>query len=364
MGGQYRTKPHKTTHTHLQRKMTRATKSLCVACNVRPQSARTHRSRPFRQAPCTSRQSAAASCTQPLLTKTASRPAPWLEDLERLPVPTHTKRWAALAKTSFAPAIPSHANLRVVYTAASLPAKVVYWAARGRALSDAHKLIGAERAYDDYRNMGVAVRTTVQRNKQRMHQLVFTLATPCAYVARQRGKSHAQQWCRHVHFVDASQPSTNELYTLAIFPCTLLDQHTRGEYTCEPMHTRVKRAHATSMYVSRAQLVAATRSALPVHQRAVGVCAIAEQGGVKRLQAHDLVLPWTMSEDAMANTLRKQVPSRHTPLVVYCANPTCKAAQVVIEKLAHVGYCNVYYCKEGMGIPKGRGTKSTRKKLH
>ena len=64
-------------------------------------------------------------------------------------MPTHTKRWAALAKTSFAPAIPSHANLRVVYTAASLPAKVVYWAARGRALSDAHKLIGAERAYDD-----------------------------------------------------------------------------------------------------------------------------------------------------------------------------------------------------------------------
>lgn len=329
--------------------MTRTTKSLCVACNTLARSTRTRRN----------------SCTQPLLTKTASRPAPWLEDLERLPVPTHTKRWAALAKTSFAPAIPSHANLRVVYTAASLPAKVVYWAARGRALSDAHKLIGAERAYDDYRNMGVAVRTTVQRNEQRMHQLVFTLETPCAYVARQRGKAHVQQWCRHVHFVDAAKPcGTKELYTLAVFPCTLLDQHTRGEYTCEPLHTRVKRVHATSMYVSRAQLVAATRSALPVHQRAVGVCAIAEQGGVKRLQAHDLVLPWTMSEDAMANTLRKQVPSHHTPLVVYCANPTCKAAQVVIEKLAHVGYCNVYYCKEGMGIPKGRGTKSTRKKLH
>lgn len=323
-------------------------KSLCVACTA-PRARTTTRRKP-RATNCNSCKQPCTSCTQPLLTKTATRPAPWLEELERLPVPRHTKRWAELAKTSFAPANPSHANLRVVYTAASLPAKVVYWAARGRALSDAHKLVGAERAYDDYRNMGVAVRTTVQRNKRRVHQLVFTLDTPCPYVARQRGKAHAQQWCRHLHFVDAAQPSTNELYTLAIFPCTLLDQHTRGEFTCEPLHTRGKKAQATSMYVSRAQFFAATRSTLPAQQRAVGVCAIAEQDGVKRLQAHDLVLPWKMSEDAMAKALRKQVSSYHTPLVVYCANPTCKAAQVVIEKLAHAGYCNVYYCKEGMGL--------------
>ena len=39
---------------------------------------------------------------------------------------------------------------------------------------------------------------------------------------------------------------------------------------------------------------------------------------------------------------------REQPLIVYCANEGCEAAQELLYKLTQIGYCNTYYLKHGM----------------
>ena len=252
-----------------------------------------------------------------------------------------------------------HANLLITHTAKEghrLPKRVVYWAASGCALEESNQLRGAERAYGDYTNMGVAARTShVGRDR-----LVFRIATPCAYVARTQGQRTVRQWCRHLHFV-ALEPGTgpsgawiahadnmNELYTLPVFPSSLLEKY-QGRYSCVPLRRRTGSTKSPpSMFVSRSEYMRTTH---PSTGWAVGVCAI-DDPHYPLVQKHDLMLDWKDSETSIQRKLRlsAKVSSVHTPLVVYCAGPKCVAAQALIEKLAHLGYCNVWYYKEGLGL--------------
>jgi rhodanese-related sulfurtransferase len=278
-------------------------------------------------------------------------------------VPRHSARWKLLERQGFrhvcgAPG----ANVLITHTAREghrLPERVVYWAATGGSLKDASQLRGAERAYGEYSNMGVAMRTS-HKGRDR---LVFRVVSPCAYIARGRGQRTARQWCRHLHFVALERRSDathhtpiswqvnttnqNELFTLPVFPCSLLDKYD-GRYSCVPLHKRKSKSQPPSLFVSNSEYIQATR---PNTGSAVGVCAIDDRA-YPPLQNHDLVINWKASESAIRRALHKspRVSSEHTPLVVYCANPQCLAAQALIEKLAHIGYCNVWYYKEGMGV--------------
>lgn len=337
--------------------------SLCVACtDGRPRRSTATHPRPTstrkrsRARSCAAASTAGASCTEPLVTQTdPNRPAQWLRDLERQAVPRHSPRWQALARQGFArvSAAP-RANIVVTHTATAgvrLPERVVYWAAGGCALRDAHHLRGAEHAYADYANMGVAARQTTRDGR---HRLVFKLVAPCPYVARAHGRRDAQQWCRHLHFVGLERerpaaarwavPTSNQnaLFTLAVFPCTHLDAYAE-RYVCAPLSSR--NAAPDSLFVTRKEFRAATRHGAGA---ALGVCAI-DDPAYPPVQAHDLVLSSKLSETALQQALAAKRVSMHTPLVVYCANPSCAAAQTLMEKLTHIGFCNVWYFPEGMG---------------
>lgn len=325
---------------------------------------------------CVACSTVCTSCTHPLLTKTDTKaPAQWLQDLERPAVPIHSRRWQFLERNGFKRVTSApRADIVVTYTACAghrLPDRVVYWASAGCSLHDAHNLRGAERAYGEYTNMGIAARTTF-RGRDR---LTFRLASPCAYIARTRGQTKSQQWCRHLHFVplkphtDTNSPTAtwymdpknqNELFTLPVFPCTLLNSYT-DSYTCEPVHhshQKHRNTPSSSMFVERADFKQSTN---PEHGgHAVGVCAI-NDAGYPPINEHDIVLDWKLTETQIAGKLsRTKNITKHTPLVVYCANETCEAAQHLIEKMAHVGYCNVWYFKAGMGVVAGR----TKKKIN
>ena len=336
----------------------RTSSSTCAACKPpEPKRSRVQRNS------CTACKTTCVNCTNPLVTKTdASLPAQWLQDLERPAVPRHALRWKQLERQGFRRACGAPgANVSVTYTAAEgqrLPERVVYWAASGCSLANANELRGAERAYGDYSNMGVAV----CKSSRGRDQLEFHIASPCAYIARGRGQRSARQWCRHLHFVALQSSSKmtwqvhpqnkNELFTLPVFPCSLLEKYT-GTYSCVPIHNTSKTATPTgssaqpSMFVSKSEYKLATD---PKHGSAVGVCAI-DDNQYPPIQKHDLVINWKSSESAIRRYIQSlPTVTRHTPLVVYCANPKCLAAQVLIEKLAHIGYCNVWYFKNGMGV--------------
>lgn len=351
---------------------TRKTKP-CVACRTRRTTT------PRKRKNCVACQTTCTNCTSPLLTTTdPNRTAQWLSDLQRQAIPRHCARWRTLEAKAFHKAsstAPTGATVRVVYKVrkrgssadekASVPARVVYWAAESGPLSDGHNLRGAERAYGEYTNMGVAVRTETSTH----YVLTMDLVAPCPYIARARGAQHAQQWCRHLHYVplvkrrarrntSGSASSTtpqwhvptstqNKLFTLPVFPCHDREAY-RDKYSCTKLSRKPSRTTPSppSLYVTRAEYRKATH---PTTGRAVGICAI-DDPRYPPLQAHDRTLSWTLSESAIQQRLKQWGYHPHTPLVVYCANPGCTAAQVLIESLAHLGWCNVWYFQEGMGI--------------
>jgi thiol-disulfide isomerase/thioredoxin len=133
----------------------------------------------------------------PLLQRTEALPAPWLQALHRRPVPAHASTFRALAARGFPDSAPACADVRIRLTRATppLPKRVVYWAAAPRGAAEASLLCGAERAYGDYENIGVATR--------RGDTLEFVLRSPQPYVAQARTPGALpRQWCRHLHFVD------------------------------------------------------------------------------------------------------------------------------------------------------------------
>ena len=280
-----------------------------------------------------------------VLTQTTAFPAPWLQELHRQAIPRHCARFQRLEADGFSPSTPCGADIVVKYVSAKLPKKVVYWASGPCRVSQSHMPTSAECAYGEYCNMGVAVR--------KGNALSFVLQTPRPYIARPQGKHQSQLWCRHLHFVEVDTktnavPTSNKnvLYTLGVFPCTLLKPY-KGLYECKPlMHTdSLHCAQKHSMFVSFEQYLMSKRAG------AVGVNAIADPKHPP-ISTDDLVVNWKDSHDAIAKQLAKnkqcQKHGRHTPFVVYCAHDTCQAAQELIHKMYELGYCNVFYLKHGM----------------
>lgn len=331
------------------------------------------------------------NCITPILTTTdPDRPAQWLRDLRRQAIPTHTARWRTLAQSGFGASSPVGANVRVVYRVPKpnatrstkptamqeiLPKRVVYWAAQWAPLSDAHNLRGAERAYGDYRNMGVAIRTETPTH----YVLTFDLMCPTPYLARARGARKARLWCRHLHYVplvkttvvgevgcpkkkgdsvtrrktQSNQKSRNsrprlplnpnctwnvppstkhKLYTLPVFPSKNMSEY-RERYSC----TQLTPPHATqsssSMFVTLSEYRHATHPNNGT-RRAIGI--VDSRTNVP-MQSQDIVIDGSMSEKALGKVLREQVGADvRTPLVVF------GEAGELLVKLTHLGWCNVW----------------------
>lgn len=280
-----------------------------------------------------------------LLTQTATFPAPWLQELKRQAIPRHSARFQSLEASGFEPTTPCNSNIIVTYTEKDLPKKVVYWASGSACMTTSHLLKSAECAYGDYLNMGVAVRKN--------NTLRFVLQTPRPYLAHQKGKTDSQLWCRHLHFVEVREKNNqvdtsnkNVLYTLGVFPCSLLDKY-KNTYSCVPLfHTDASVcAQKHSMFVNFEQFLVGKRNGC------VGVNAISDSE-YPPISTDDIVLDWNTDVDKLQKKLvsNKNVKQNgmNTPFIVYCANEDCVAAQALIHKLYEIGYCNVYYLKHGM----------------
>lgn len=289
-----------------------------------------------------------------LTQSTEAIPAPWLQALHRTAVPTHANRFRNLADLGFPDAVPCHADVRIRFTrrpnkakgVAALPERVLYWAAGPCAAEAASDLHGAERAYGDYANMGVATRKD--------HTLEFVLQSPRPYVAQQRGAKRAQQWCRHLHFVDlvtvdgrtpSSKPSkpSNVLFTVAVFPRSTPLTLEGGTYTCEPVFAphQPHASYRSSMFLGFEQYLEAKAAG------ALGVNSIQDPEW-PCIDDGDMVVDWHASPDAIDAQLKAAKVPKERPLVVYCANDGCEAAQELLYKLTQIGHCNTYYMKHGM----------------
>ena len=135
----------------------------------------------------------------PLWQRTRSSPAPWLQALHRQALPSHAPRFLDLAATDFGDAVPAHADLCVTLRAdgaKALPKRVLFWASDPpTATALCASLRGAEHAYGEYHNMGIATQSVDGT-------LQFCLRTPCPYMTiDHEGVPH--HWGRHIHFVDA-----------------------------------------------------------------------------------------------------------------------------------------------------------------
>lgn len=304
-------------------KSNRYTRPTCVAC----QPLRTAKNKPC------------------VLTQTTAFPAPWLQELDRKAIPLHTARFQSLEATGFAPSTPCGADIVVKYTSTKVPKKVVYWASGPCCVTQANMQKSAECSYGEYCNMGVAVR--------KGKSLEFVLQTPRPYIARAKGKNESQLWCRHLHFVEVDTKTNkvkgankNLLYTLGVFPCTLMKLY-KGLYECRPLMSTesLHCAQMHSMFVNFEQYLMAKRAG------AVGINAIADPKH-PAISTDDMVINWKDSYDAIEKQLgsdkRCQPRGRHTCFVVYCAHDTCLAAQELIHTMYELGYCNVFYLKHGM----------------
>jgi rhodanese-related sulfurtransferase len=316
------------------------TKSVCVACTDKE----------------------SFSQSRFLNQKTEAIPAPWLSDLHRQAVPLHSQRFRQLLACGLVDTPPACSDIRVRIERSTpkLPARVLYWAASGCPVLHAKELCGAERAYGDYENMGIATR---QGNA-----LEFFLQTPRPYIAKQRGASKAQQWCRHVHFVDLKRVSNqkastnNVLYTVAVFPSAdkPVIQIKRGKYSCEPLFHPEQPTNigfCKSMFIGLEMYLMA---------KANGIIAI---NAIKDPQwppisEDDLVVDWHSSASSIQSIVKKAGARPESPLVVYCAKPKCTAAQDLMYKLTQRGYCNTYYFKGGMAEARERLGPLTRFLAH
>jgi rhodanese-related sulfurtransferase len=292
-----------------------------------------------------------------VLTHTTTFPSPWLQALHRQAIPRHSKRFQSLEATGFAPTTPCQSDCVVTYCGKSksngkskgkpLPSKVVYWASAPCDLMSASLLKSAECAYGNYANMGVAVR-------KGNNTLEFVLQTPRPYMARQKGKTNSKLWCRHLHFVEVD-PVTNRvaasnknvLFTLGVFPCTMLRHHS-DTYECKPLMRAddMLRHRLKSVFIGFEMYMAGKAG------DAVGVNAALADSKYPPISSDDIVLNWKDSVAGIARQMQHDHRIRehgvHTPLMVYCTDETCPAAQVLIEKLCEAGYCNVYYLKGGV----------------
>ena len=321
-----------------------------------------------------------------LTQETEAIPAPWLQAIHRQAVPVHTYRFRNLADQGFPDSAPSQSDIRICFSRSNppLPKRVLYWGAGncpvtcagaigGGAIACAGALQGAERAYGYYKNMGIATR--------KGNTLEFMMQTPRPYVAQQRNANKSQLWCRHVHFVDLETvegcihdfdnlsdtqqkstgghhtvlrgkrpkcPTNNVLYTVAVFPRTfpLELEHVKGKskYTCTPLfhpETPHGQSYHHSMFIDFEQYMMAKAKGM------IGINAI-DDPKWPPIHNSDMVINWKLSPDAIQDILSKKRVLRERPIIVYCANEECKAAQELLYTLTQLGYCNIFYFKHGM----------------
>ena len=323
--------------------------------STRKSSASHRRSRVLSKSRCI-----ACNSTKLLTQETEAIPSPWLKALHQQAIPTHTLRFRYLANACFPDTTPCNADIRIQFTRSTpaLPRRVLYWAAGPCAVTEASELHGAERAYGNYHNMGVATR--------KGHTLELMVQTPYPYVAQQRGTKQAQQWCRHVHFIDlktieyecktgvvtkkqyTKATSNNILFTVAAFPRIKPLTLEGGTYTCMPVFRPDQpsgQAYCKSMFINFEQYLMAKAHG------AVGINAIQANVSLPIYQ-DDMIIDWRVAPSVIATQMAAAKVSCETPLVVYCDGGA--AAQELLYKLTQTGYCNTYYFQYGMAEARAK----------
>lgn len=73
-----------------------------------------------------------------------------------------------------------------------------------------------------------------------------------------------------------------------------------------------------------------------------------------------------VSDERFEEKVKEAVPSKETPVIVYCADPPCQASPRAAHALEHLGYKNVYDFDAGLlgwrraGYPYAEGTGPKR----
>lgn len=142
-------------------------------------------------------------------------------------------------------------------------------------------------------------------------------------------------WPRHVHFMRVfrdGRVDSSRAFTVGVRP----SHHSQG-YAC---HHLEGAHHATCCIVTPEQVRGLRNPELYWFIDATGT------GQRLSERFHNFVSLSHRSSDE--SILKSVAPIGSSPVVVYCANPRCTAASVLLEKLMRLGVCpNVFYMPEG-----------------
>tara|TARA_Y100000389_G_scaffold195238_1_gene226380 strand:- start:20149 stop:21009 length:861 start_codon:yes stop_codon:yes gene_type:complete len=248
------------------------------------------------------------SCEEPVIPSMSKHHADWLKALDRLPVPTHTLNYQSLKKEGFPVCFPLHFDMVLECKFdKDVGNRVLYWAADPCEIGGVLK--SPECSYGQYENMGVAI-------KNKDGSFTFRLQSPSPYISKKK------VWQRHLHFVNLDKLDENGvIFTIPCFP-----QHNKK------ISTRCVHFENQSMYLDYSGFVKAKMLGIK------RICAIPEE---YKIFEDDLVVLHD------ANIIDTSNISKNEPLVIYCANKTCEAAKNLIQRLADLGYFNVYYFPDG-----------------
>lgn len=276
----------------------------------------------------------------------------WLRQLGRSPVPVHAQSFMDLQAAGFPAHTPSEANIQLTLVKekgdAPWPSKVLFWASDARVSGSdeaVRSLRGAECAYGAYENIGVA--------KSAGRKLVIRLRCPIPYLAQTDCAHDVALWCRHLHYVAVEEASaeTTDIGAVSVFPGEYTDKATGMVCKCEAIETMptMRNSMRYSAFVSLS-----TFQDLVKNHGAVGISALAESV-YTRVHKTDVAVDYRQRPDVIVAQVTKLLKQKRagpdatrTPVVVYCAKPSCSAARQLMQVLIEHGICNVFYFKGGV----------------
>ena len=246
--------------------------------------------------------------------------AKWVKQFTRLTkrigAPIHTEHYKLLKNNNFPETFPLDSDICVTIKNNNHDFnKIFFFASKPVSLlSSVHgDLSGAEKAYDDYTNSGIAIK---KNNKWEIK-----LCSPQPYL------DDGILYERHIHYFDINNPKI--IYTVS----------------CIPDHDTVSPMFDTSMCSDKpSYFLCYEKTLMGNHMGALCINALKKDDGT--VFNNDLHIPYTLNIQKIKDLLKGV--QKHKTIIVYCYKPTCNAASQLIKKINTLGYTNIFYFPGGV----------------
>jgi len=210
----------------------------------------------------------------------------------------------------------------------------VWWAATPRPLSDAH--MDPSPPPDAYNAAGTSPWPNSGKvRKSEDDTITIQLLAPQPYL------EEGSLWPRHVHFMQS--PDGNIVDPSSVFTVGAWPSHHEKDYKCHCISSSCEGVRSCSI-VDPVEVKNVLQNG--AHKENYWRINATGEKDKTLFECGNFI---ALSHEASEGEIRDAVKDIGTsPVVVYCANPTCNAASKLIRKLMHLGLCsNLFYMPAG-----------------